>query len=255
MSGALQAVFQNQRSFVAAPGQDAYTSAGTYSWVAPSGITSVSVVAVGPQYYGEAGGLGWKNAISVTPANSYTVVVGTSYTTQNSYFISSATVAGNSGNTRTYVGDGGGNGGTAGVSWAGGGAGGYSGNGGDCGATNSNGGNGAGGAGGAGGSSNQNAAVYGAGDGGGGGGVGILGEGSSGTGGAGTTSAIGGGGGSGGQNGGNGNLVTGNSLPGGVYGGGRAYGYNSGGVAGGGGAVRIIWGPGRAFPSTNTGNV
>ena len=46
MSGALQAVFQNQRSFIAAPGQDAYTSQGTYSWVCPSGVTSVSVVAV-----------------------------------------------------------------------------------------------------------------------------------------------------------------------------------------------------------------
>ena len=28
-------------------GQQAYTTAGTYSWVAPSGVTSVSVVAVG----------------------------------------------------------------------------------------------------------------------------------------------------------------------------------------------------------------
>ena len=30
-----------------APGQQAYTSAGSYSWVAPAGVTSVSVVAVG----------------------------------------------------------------------------------------------------------------------------------------------------------------------------------------------------------------
>jgi hypothetical protein len=35
-------------------------------------------------------------------------------------------------------------------------------------------------------------------------------------------------------------------------GGGSASGYLP---AGGGGAVRIIWGSGRAFPSTNTGNV
>jgi hypothetical protein len=47
VSGALQAVFQNQRSFGAAPGQQAYTTAGTYSWVAPVGVTKVSVIAVG----------------------------------------------------------------------------------------------------------------------------------------------------------------------------------------------------------------
>ena len=29
------------------PGQQAYTTAGTFTWVAPSGITSVSVVCVG----------------------------------------------------------------------------------------------------------------------------------------------------------------------------------------------------------------
>ena len=29
------------------PGQQAYTTAGTYSWVCPAGVTSVSVVAVG----------------------------------------------------------------------------------------------------------------------------------------------------------------------------------------------------------------
>ena len=47
MSGALQAVFQNQRSFGAPPGQQAYTTPGTYSWVAPTGVTKVSVVAIG----------------------------------------------------------------------------------------------------------------------------------------------------------------------------------------------------------------
>ena len=47
MSGALQAVFQNQRSFVAPPGSQSFISAGTYCWVAPTGVTSVSAVVVG----------------------------------------------------------------------------------------------------------------------------------------------------------------------------------------------------------------
>jgi hypothetical protein len=40
-------------------------------------------------------------------------------------------------------------------------------------------------------------------------------------------------------------------------GGGRGYGNNftSGSTGGGDGAVRIIWGHGRAFPSTNTGDL
>jgi hypothetical protein len=37
MSGALQAVFQNQRSFGTAASSQSYTAAGTYSWVAPTG--------------------------------------------------------------------------------------------------------------------------------------------------------------------------------------------------------------------------
>jgi len=69
-------------------GQQAYTTAGTYSWVAPAGVTSVSVVAVGgggagggghPFYGsggGQGGGLGYGNNISVTPGTSYAVIVG-----------------------------------------------------------------------------------------------------------------------------------------------------------------------------------
>lgn len=135
MSGALQAVFQNQRSFGAPPGQQAYITSGTYCWVAPAGVTSVSVVAVGGGAGGtnggggSGGGLGYKNNISVTPGNSYTVVVGAggagkSYPQSNcwnpgssSYFISPtcyATGGGGRGAAAwfgTYVGDGGGNGG------------------------------------------------------------------------------------------------------------------------------------------------
>jgi len=33
--------------FVAPPGQQAFTTAGSFTWVAPVGVTSVSVVAVG----------------------------------------------------------------------------------------------------------------------------------------------------------------------------------------------------------------
>lgn len=112
-----------------APGQTAYTTAGTYCFVAPGGVTSVSVVAVGgggpfsaynecafqcPNYFrtgpggGGGGGLGYKNNITVVPGNSYTVVVGaggiapSGFNTAptnggQSYFISAATVRGGGG--------------------------------------------------------------------------------------------------------------------------------------------------------------
>ena len=70
----------------APPGSQSYTTAGTYSWVAPSGVTAVSVVVVGGGGGGESsaggynggggGGLRYGNNISVTPSSSYTVVVG-----------------------------------------------------------------------------------------------------------------------------------------------------------------------------------
>ena len=109
-----------------APGQQEYTTPGTYSWVAPEGVTSVSVVTIGGGGAGGAmcqnqtlpfrmaggggGGTGWKNNIPVTPGVSYTVVVGAGqssvsanvtinvypgrHTTGNSYFIDLSTVAG-----------------------------------------------------------------------------------------------------------------------------------------------------------------
>jgi hypothetical protein len=96
--------------------------------------------------------------------------------------------------------------------------------------------------------------------GGGGGGVGILGEGSSGSGGAGSTAdGSGGGGGSGGSAGQGGEANSGNGGNGGLYGGGgggadRASFSSFVPGPGAGGAVRIIWGGDRSFPSTNTAN-
>jgi len=263
------------------PGQAEYTTAGTYSWTAPAGVFSVSVVAVGGgggghNYItgsggsgGGGGGLGWKNAIPVVPGQSYTVVVGSGGTGLsssseaapdggNSYFIDTNTVAGlggSGGNYNvnasggSYVGDGGGAGGIAfghtsvADATGGGGAGGYSGDGGAGAAINtagSAGSGGGGGGGGAGGSSDY---------GGGGGGVGIYGEGSNGTGG--TYSGNDGGPGGGGSSGANGSTRNGGNYGGG--GGGAEISGEVGSAAGG--AVRIIWGSGRAWPSTNTADV
>lgn len=218
-------------------GQAAFTSAGTHSWTAPAYVTQVSVVCVGGGAVEAAGGLGWKNNINVSAGSSYTVLVGGSSQTAGSYFHSPNTVRGigASGNTGGgYVGNGGGNGGNCpgGTYPGGGGAGGYNGNGGNGGSYGGHGQNGAGG-GGAGG----HGGAHGWAGGSGGGGVGLLGEGASGTRGGG-----GGGGGSGGGSGPAGN-ASGGVNPGGLYGGNDRN-----------GAVRIIWGPNRAFPSTGTGN-
>lgn len=234
-------------------GQQEYTLNGQYSWVAPAGVTSVCVVCVGAGVYGRGGGLGWKNDISVTPGSSYTVTVAwyaqdPSQTFGKSSFINATTVAGYNSGTNdggTYVGTGGGNGG----GWSntlgsgGGGAGGYTGNGGNGG----NEGNGSAGAGGGGGGGYGSSADFS----GGGGGVGLLGQGSNGS--AGNSSSRGGGGGSGGTSGGQGNASAGGS--GGLYGGANSLNKDGSFGSFANGAVRIIWGAGRSFPSTNTGNV
>jgi hypothetical protein len=281
-------------------GQQAYTTPGTYSWVAPDGVTSVCVVCVGAggsggfQWSsggGGGGGLGYKNNISVTPGQSYTVVVGDKGSSVSnardnlgaagtSYFINTSTVAGwgagrgGTGSSSSgwgaygggYTGDGGGAGGNGAVSgsWThgGGGAGGYSGNG----ASRYNDTNAQGGGGGAG---QYYSSTYGVGA---GGGVGILGEGANGSTYANGT-GYGGRGGSGGGDGMAGESGTttstnvwersasvttsgSNQILGGQYGGGGGgSGTTRGGGFGGTGAVRIIWGVGRSFPSTNTGDV
>lgn len=245
-------------------GQQAYTSAGTYSWVAPANVTSVSIVAVGAGGQGGAragggGGLRYKNNLTVIPANSYSVVVGLggSYCGVvpggDSSFNSTSVIGGGGGSSAfgtgsavaggQGTGDGGGNGGCGGGSnggfAGGGGAGGYAGNGG----YGAYGGGSvhvpvAGQGGGGGGGGNNNCA----GSGGGGGGVGLLGQGANGAAGAYNTRGGGGSGGVGGS-------VT---SAGGAYGGG-------GGASAGtpsAGAVRIIWpGTTRSFPSTCTGDL
>ena len=133
--------------------QTEFTTPGTYTWIAPLGVTSVSAVCVGggatagQTYYvgGGGGGLGYKNNIAVVPGQSYTVVVGAPGTRNNateaeghggnSWFISSVTVFGGGGYCSftgptypggttpsiggaggSFIGDGGGNGGPGGGS-------------------------------------------------------------------------------------------------------------------------------------------
>tara|TARA_B100001093_G_scaffold343962_2_gene328693 strand:+ start:15377 stop:19771 length:4395 start_codon:yes stop_codon:yes gene_type:complete len=266
-----------------ATGQQAYLTPGTYQWTCPANVTKVHAVCIGAGGGGTSssgggggggggnfeagggGGLGWKNNIPVTPGQTYTVVVGDHGPQQiqgsdgnDSYFINATTVKGgggkgNNGGGGDFVGEGGGNGGAHQTYGGGGGAGGYSANG------NSE----------SGGSAGRGSANGLTGGGAGGGGVGVLGEGSSGS-----NSAInnnyggimyGGQGGSGGSAGTNGTVPTfSGGYSGGVYGGpGGNYGGGGGGNAatnygtnqsalGAAGAVRIIWGTGRSFPSTNT---
>ena len=274
---------------------------GTYSWVCPTGVTSVSVVCIGaggagytPLFNGTeyggggggGGGLGYKNNYSVTPGNSYTVVVGSPNNSTSgvansgaggdSYFVSTSVVKGGGGGGGIgyanyssvtpgggYAGDGGGNGGSGGTantgvgySGGGGGAGGYAGTGGagggGVGNTNAGGTSGSGGGGGGAGCGSQGA--------GGGGGVYVLGQGSNGNNGGTNIGGVGGSGGSAAFN---------PTSPGGSFGGGGGAGWynpsscccgtiipgsNVSGAPGYTGAVRIMWpGSSRAFPSTNVG--
>jgi hypothetical protein len=172
----------------------------------------------------------------------------------------STAAAGGTFTAGTVITSGGGNGGASGAAAAGsggsggGGAGGYSAAGGAGGT--SSGGNGVastgGGGGGGGGRSGISNNLGGA-----GGGVGVLGAGANGT--AGTSSAGGGGGSSGSAGATNGATPSGGGLYGGG-GGGRCDGQLSpvlsgSGGAGGAGAVRIIWGNARSYPSTRVGDL
>lgn len=243
-------------------GEQLYTTAGSYSWTVPIGVTSVSVVCVGgggngstTNGGGAGGALAYKNTISTTPGSVMTVNVGGSG--QASTF---STVTANGGNAGggtytsaiggTYSGaDGGGNGGAGGQGNGGcgggaGGAGGYAGAGGAGSPTPSTSGLPGNGGGGGGGSSPSAGGCGGAG----GGGVGLYGQGANGAGGP----ASGNEGGKGGSNGSGASYSVNIGTSGGAYGGGGGGGYSySGFLAGNGasGAVRIIWGTGRSFPS------
>ena len=274
-------------------GDAEFITPGTYTWVAPAGVTSVSVVAVGgggagfntwANAAGAGGGLGWKNSIAVSSGSSYTVQVGAGGVKNGgaggtSFFISTATVAGYGGGNASsgqntsgpnangygggYVGDGGGAGGNATNYAGGGGAGGYSGTGGNQGnlpAANSGGAAGGG----------YYSSTYGTGA---GGGVGIWGKaetatgwwhGSSGQ--VFSTSQSNGGGGAGGSGGTRGlsgeNPTNSTGESGNVDGYGGTFGGGGGGPgtswpaasgSGGKGGVRIIWGTGRSFPASNAG--
>lgn len=270
-------------------GEALYPLVGTYSWLAPTGITSVTAVCVGgggggntgpntnpgTRASGGGGALAWRNGIGVTAGSLYTIVVGAGGTAGSagaaSYFASSGTVQGGgggggtsggiggSGGTVTAPGGGGGAGGAGGgnssTAKGAGGAGGYSGTGGS-GAT------GGAGAGGGGGGSIASTINDGWGSPG-GGGVNVYGLGANGFGGANppgqpAQTYYRGGGGSGGNDGIDGSQsVWGDGGVGGLYGGGGGYGvptgWGGGGGKGGDGAVRIIWGPNRSFPTTNVG--
>lgn len=235
----------------AAPAGQVVLLTGTTSWTVPAGVTSISVVAV----------QGGSNPNSGAPAVTVTI---------NSTIVCRA-------QNENRIGDGGGNAGTQGnggsdyetytLYGGGSGAGGYSGNGGNGGSndgfsivfpTSGNGGGGGGGG-------FDNSSLPGN-----GGSVGLLGQGSNGA--AGNQ----------GQDGGNGSSGTALGYGAGAKGVGNYYPNMAGGRGGalsyknniavtpgqavtlsipatianaGPAAVRIIWGAGRSFPSTNTGDV
>jgi hypothetical protein len=282
-----------------AVGQSSFTTAGSFIFTVPNGITSISAVVVGgggggsgcdggqirneTNNGGGGGGLAY-GTFDVTPGETLTVVVGaggnaggddtsgtaggdTTIVRSGTTLLSGGGGAGGQYRSDGATSDGGASGGTARI---GGGSGGSSGTGtGVSGATGGGGAGGYSGAGGAGGNrTSAGSASTGAGGGGGGGynagsdtlraggggGVGILGSGANGTGGTGGTGGGGGGGSSGTSGGGN------TSGLGGTYGGGgggKADAITATGTAtpnggaGTNGAVRIIWGTGRSYPSTS----
>lgn len=224
-----------QAAASAPAGQAEFTFAGTYNWTVPAGVTSICAVLI-------QGGA----------SDASTLV--------------HASVLYCRAQNGARIGDGGGDGGdpglynsTYGVFGGGGGAGGYAGKGGFGGSyAFGPGGNGAAGSGaGGGGGSGVSGAEYGSG----GGGVGLKGAGATGVGGSYTSGGKAGSGGSDGAAAG----------PGGAFGGGSQQ--QAGGalsyknnipvtpgttvtiVVTGNGGARIIWGAGRAYPSTNTGDV
>ena len=275
------------------PGGVLFTNVGSNSWTIPEGVQSFSAVAVGGGGGGVSfngsggsggggGALAYINEYPCTPGEVWTVFVGDGGRRQTNVagsaggdsYIEDTTstkvlhAGGGIGGRTPYsftpnapggavlVGDGGGAGGMGGGrgssadAGGGGGAGGYSGAGGNGEGYNIAGNPGTGGGGGGGGAGGSSDAA------GAGGGVGLYGEGTSGSGGSYSGGNAGpGGGGSGGANGSSPTGGTAVPSTGGNYGGGGggselANEHGSGGQ----GAVRIIWGADRSFPSTNVGD-
>lgn len=276
----LPAVFEYYYVASVSPGQELFTT--STSWIVPAGVTQISAVTIGGGGGGGGGESGRDEGVTgggggglaygtfaVTPGETLTITVGlggngggsgsdgsaggTSSIARGATVLlggggggagrerSTSTVNGgsSSGTERTGGGTGGTSGGTTNTGGGGGGAAGYSGNGGN-GGTSGSGTNGAGGGGGGGGATN-------AGQGYGGGGVGPYGEGASGTGGPLNST------GTGGSSGGDGSRPAGGPYGGG--GGGCDDDTNGSGGNGHPGVVRIIWGNGRAYPSTDTGDI
>ena len=249
-----------------------------YTWVAPTGVNRVNVVAIGAGGGGNhwwagcgggGGGLAWANGIPVTPGTGYTILVGNGgcWSANCGGCSCFPGVVGGGGKcgqctgccavSATNTGAGGGWGtiaypNTAGGGGGGGGYGPNQGFGANSGHTGCFGGGGS--------ATSHHSSTLGVG---GGGGTGIYGQGGNGACGNAGYSHQTGSGGQGGSGGTCGNPGepwsnwTGNGYScGGNYGGGGGGGGTShGGGWGGRGAVRIIWGPGRSFPNTNTGDL
>lgn len=231
-------------------GQQVFTSSGTFN--VPEDVTTISAVVVGEgegrdDPSGRGGDLRYAISLAVTPLEALTVTVGATGTTiKRGGTTLLAARSGAGGITSSTIGGniGGGNGASGGSeagdgsNGGGGGAGGYSGNGGQggngIGSGGQAGGNGSGGGGGGGGGGSSGAS------GGDGGGVGILGAGSSGAGGAGGDPS---------------GIPSGRAGSPGSGGSTSTYGGGAHSTGEGGGAARIIWGTGRAYPSTNTADV
>ena len=264
-----------------------YTSAGTYTFTVPSGVSKISVVCVGGGMGGgtadcsasacgnTGGGLSYTNCIPVTAGESLSVVVGAGTISNGGYGGCSSVKRSATNLVLAIGGRNTANNNTPGVGavkyssnwggpYVGGGAGaaGYAGNGGRGGGySNAAAGAGTGGAGGGGGGAIGSAGGSGT-SGAGGGGVGLIVQGPNGSAGTNANSVAaprtGGGGGSSGSTGQNTYGCTPNGAghggSGGAYGGGGGGGGEDFGVGGtgGGGGVRIIYGgTGKSYPNNS----
>jgi|GEM_PF-3212769 len=274
--------FRSEKFYLYMPsGASRFEGPGTFEFTVPQNVYLITAVAVGGgggggygiinqvpySFAGGGGGLSYGNDIEVTPGQKIQIKVGRGGRAGTSQ-AANGTEGGDSsienwiiaeggkpgGAVRALGGrslgskrSGGGSGGSGGGGnnpslgeGGGGGAGGYAGRGGTGGEDGGPGSAGTGGGGGGGGSGAGGA---------GGGGVGLFGLGDSGRGGGPLIQGEGGSGGHGGAEKPPG--VSGYSSPaqkGGRFGGGGGAGYK--GAAGGSGAVRIVWGPGRSFPQS-----